>query len=284
MGPSNKKCRVLSLSGGGSKGAYEVGVINSVINTLDAPENHYDVVSGVSVGGINTAAFALFGEGEDLALVDFLTDLWKNLSNSNVWRFWPEEKWYNPAEPIYGEGGYLDDTPLYEYLLDVVTKKGNISKRRTFVSACDVESGNYKAFSLYDEPGAPKSSKEYKVSAVVGSASMPFIFPPRNMSEFGYPMQLMDGGSVWNNNMVTAIDECMKIEGITSKEQVVVDVITLPRRTGGLAPMKHKTVVPDTVRYYQRNKEVKDFYKMTDEIVEFMNTEPAVNFRYYFAP
>ena len=284
VGPSNKKCRVLSLSGGGSKGAYEVGVVNTVIHTLEAPENHYDVVSGVSVGGINTAAFTLFGEGEDYALADFLMNLWKNLHNSDVWRFWPDERWYNPVEPIYGKGGYLDDSPLFHFLMGVVEKMGNISKRRTFVSACDAESGAYQAFSLYDEPGAKVSSMEYKVSAVVGSASMPFIFPPRNMSEFGYPMQLIDGGSVWNNNMVTAIDECLKIDGITSKEQVEVDVIVLPRKTGGLEPMKPNTLVPDTIRWYQRNKEVKDQYKMMDEIVEFMNTEPAVNFRYYFAP
>ena len=56
------------MSGGGSKGAYEVGVIQTVVNTLAAPENHYDVVSGVSVGGINTAALSLFGEGEDFEM------------------------------------------------------------------------------------------------------------------------------------------------------------------------------------------------------------------------
>ena len=30
-----KKCRVMSLSGGGSKGAYEAGVIQTIANTLD---------------------------------------------------------------------------------------------------------------------------------------------------------------------------------------------------------------------------------------------------------
>ena len=286
IGADNKKCRVLSLSGGGSKGAYEVGVINTVIHTLDAPENHYDVVSGVSVGGINTAAFTLFGEGEeeDNALADFLMNLWKNLHNDDVWRFWPEEHWWNPAEPIYGEAGYLDDSPLYNFLLGIVQSMGNITKRRTIVSAVDAMSGSYVPFRLYDEPGKPITPMEYKVSAVVGSASMPFVFPPRNMSDVGYNMQLIDGGSVWNNNMVSAIDECFKIEGINSKEQIVVDVIVLPRKTGPLEPMNNNTMIPETIRLYQRMKETKKHYQMMDEILEFMNLEPDVNFRYYFAP
>ena len=219
---SDKKCRVLSLSGGGSKGAYEVGVIKSVVDTLSAPDNHYDVVSGVSVGAINTAALALFGEGEDEEMSEFLMNLWGNLTNEDVWTTWNT---LDPAYPIYGEAGYLDVSPLYRYLLNIF--KDNITKRRTFVSTVDAMSGSYVPFSLYDEPGANKTSKEFKVCAVVGSASMPFIFPPRNMSQFGIDMQLIDGGSAWNNNMMTAINECMKIEGITEEQQIEVDIIVL---------------------------------------------------------
>lgn len=33
------KCRVLSLSGGGAKGAYEAGALHSIINELEPPHN-----------------------------------------------------------------------------------------------------------------------------------------------------------------------------------------------------------------------------------------------------
>ena len=284
----DKKCRILSLSGGGSKGAYEVGVIKTVVDTLSAPDNHYDVVSGVSVGGINTAALSLFGEGEDDEMVQFLMDLWGNLTNRDVWQYWDV---LNPAFPIYGEAGYLDDSPLYHYLLNIFKTHDNKTKRRTFVSAVDAESGSYVPFSLYDEPGTNNTSAEFKVSAVVGSASMPFIFPPMNMSQFGYDMQLIDGGSTWNNNFVTAIDQCMKIEGITEEHQIEVDVIVLSPSTK-LGPFvgatkQNKTrvdMMPETLKFYFRNKEIKDFYQDVSDILEQMKTNPRINYRYYFSP
>ncbi len=55
---SSKKCRVLSLSGGGAKGAYEAGVLKTVTEMLSSEEAFYDVVSGVSVGSINAALLA----------------------------------------------------------------------------------------------------------------------------------------------------------------------------------------------------------------------------------
>ena len=45
-----------------------------------------------------------------------------------------------------------------------------------------------------------------KASAVIASASMPFIFPPLNMTEFGLPWLLIDGGSTWNNNMISGVE------------------------------------------------------------------------------
>jgi len=147
-------------------------------------------------------------------MADYMMDLWKNLTNRDVWDWWHT---WNPIEPVYGKPGFLNDQPLYDYLLNVFAKFGNVSKRRAFVSAVDAESGAYVPFSLFDEKDELPTASSYKVSAVVGSASMPFIFPPRNMMAFGYNMQLMDGGSTWNNNMITAINECMKIDGITDE-------------------------------------------------------------------
>ena len=69
------------MSGGGSKGAYEAGALHSIFHTLEAPHGEYDVVSGVSVGAINSAATALFAKGDEKALGDFMLGLWENLTN-----------------------------------------------------------------------------------------------------------------------------------------------------------------------------------------------------------
>jgi predicted acylesterase/phospholipase RssA len=61
VGVSAQRCKVLSVSGGGSKGAYEVGVMQGVVDILD---EEYDVISGVSVGSINALGFSIFDYGK----------------------------------------------------------------------------------------------------------------------------------------------------------------------------------------------------------------------------
>jgi NTE family protein len=48
------------VSGGGSKGAYEVGVMSQMVGILD---NEYDVITGVSVGSINAMGFGVYDYG-----------------------------------------------------------------------------------------------------------------------------------------------------------------------------------------------------------------------------
>ena len=285
---ATRKCHVLSLSGGGAKGAYEAGVLKTVTDMLSAEEAHYDVVSGVSVGSINAALLSLYGEGEDEQMADHLLRLWGDLSNPDVYTTWAGAK-YNPIEPIQEHTGYLNNTPLFEYLVGVMKPFNNVVKRRTLVSAVDAISGDYVSFNLYDEPGAKKTSIEFKAKAVQSSASVPFLFPAANMTDYGYDLDLLDGGSAWNNNMVSAINECHKLEGITDDSQIVVDVIVLSP-AGQLDPMNTTStnptldLIPSTLKYYLRNKEIKDHYSDLSDIVEFMQANPSVTYRYYFSP
>ena len=86
---------MLSLSGGGAKGAYEVGALHQLTRMLKSPESHYDVVSGVSVGSINAAGVALFGIGEEKEMANFLVNLWKKLTNRDIWKYWDSWDPYN---------------------------------------------------------------------------------------------------------------------------------------------------------------------------------------------
>ena len=42
--------------------------------------------------------------------------------------------------------------------------------------------------------------------------------------------------------------------------------------------------MPDTIKNYFRQKEIKDYYNSVDDLVEQMRTNPRIVYRYYFAP
>ena len=50
----DKKCRALVLAGGGSRGAWEAGVIWGLTHYGDPTDFYWDVHTGVSAGSINT--------------------------------------------------------------------------------------------------------------------------------------------------------------------------------------------------------------------------------------
>ena len=51
------------MSGGGTKGSFEAGALWQMARMLNGTDMEYDVLSGISVGAINSAAFALFPKG-----------------------------------------------------------------------------------------------------------------------------------------------------------------------------------------------------------------------------
>ena len=70
--PSDGKCRALVLSGGGTKGAYEVGVLNAFVENLPPQEVAYDVVAGVSIGAIAASTIATFRIGDEKRAIEKL--------------------------------------------------------------------------------------------------------------------------------------------------------------------------------------------------------------------
>jgi predicted acylesterase/phospholipase RssA len=65
------------------------------------------------------------------------------------------------------------------------------------VSCVDVNSGRYV---LFNEK-SPVFAK-----GIVASASIPFIFPHQDFDD--QKVICMDGGTVWNTNLVSAVERC----------------------------------------------------------------------------
>ena len=89
-----------------------------------------------------------------------------------------------------------------------------------------------------------------------------------NMSKFGFDDILMDGGTTWNNNMVTGVEECLKIPGISSTSQIEVDIMSLNSvEVGDFVDSPH---YPQTLQYYLRKRDIHGFYNGLNDIIEFM--------------
>lgn len=70
-------CYALAMAGGGTKGAYEAGVLWGLYHAIpDKTKLAYDVVTGVSAGSINGAAVSLFAPGDENSMVKSLSETW----------------------------------------------------------------------------------------------------------------------------------------------------------------------------------------------------------------
>ena len=101
-----QNCTGLAMSGGGSNGAWESGVLWGLLHLGNAKDYQYDVVAGVSVGSINASGLALFDKGDEKAAVDFIYDMWKQIDEHSIYK----EKSMGMMSGLYEQSVY-DTTP-----------------------------------------------------------------------------------------------------------------------------------------------------------------------------
>lgn len=201
------------MSGGGSFGAYEAGVLYGLYHSIsDKSLMEYDVVTGVSAGSINAGAVSIFAKGDEGNMVQTASDLWAELTTEQVYVNWPG----GMVEGVLKESGVYNDTPLLEYLTGVINSYGGL-KRKTVVTAVDVNTGAYHIFNETN----PNPGK-----MAVSSSSIPFVFPDQQWPE--EELVLMDGGTVWNINLVSAVQRCREDPDIKD-EDIIVDLINCDR-------------------------------------------------------
>ena len=70
------KCRMLALRSGGTKSAFEIGALMAMLEKMKSIEVAYDVLVGVSMGGMNAGIFSTFPRGHELPAVEYLKEMW----------------------------------------------------------------------------------------------------------------------------------------------------------------------------------------------------------------
>jgi NTE family protein len=214
----------LVLSGGGTRGAYEVGVVSGIAEVLDrepSSEGLFNIFAGTSVGAINAAYFAANADSHDHR-VERLADTWQSLRLDDHARVRPFglaplpetfRRWAKSA--VLGKS--LLDTRAVEIMVrrtvDWERLHRNVDAgivRAVMVAALHVVSGRTTMFT----EGAPgvhiaDTRDERRVTAferitadhVLASAAIPLLFPTRKLGEHYY----CDGGLRFNTPIAPAI-------------------------------------------------------------------------------
>ena len=163
------KKTALVLSGGGAKGAFEVGAEKYA---REVKGYSWDVIAGVSVGALNGAMLAMHK-------YDRLFEIWNEVSNDKVYTggfgVWSALKIWLGAKSFYGNG------PLQKMIAqEVEPDKFKVDLR---IGAVSLQTGEYVIY----KPGDPNVAE-----AILAYTVMPIIWTPVDVPPAYHSM--VDGG------------------------------------------------------------------------------------------
>jgi NTE family protein len=222
------------LSGGGARGAYEVGVLAHVFERILPqlpPEFDFDVVSGTSVGAIHAAYVVATAEWEFEQRARRLAEIWRGMELDKVVRIGVGDVLGVPLRALgFAQlrrraggrsrapeviGGLVDVTPLERIVAEQIPwsdlRRNLDGRSRALCVLCtEVRSGRVAVFldgALADP--APWASDPNiiamptKISAphVRASAAIPFLFPAVRIEDSYY----VDGGLRMNTPLSPAL-------------------------------------------------------------------------------
>jgi NTE family protein len=217
------------LSGGGSRGAYEAGIIHYLRTDLARRLGRHvpiDIITGTSVGAINAAFLAATMDDPDTQ-ADQLTAAWRALRIEQLISLRPLDVLRagrmllggDPPPPPHGSfryGGLLDTAGLERFVVRAIPWRGidRSLRARHFqaisVSATHVGTGHTVVFLSSAEPVPREWSRDPFVRHraarigprhVLASAAIPMLFPAVKIGEEYYT----DGGLRQNTPMSPAI-------------------------------------------------------------------------------
>jgi NTE family protein len=127
--------RALVLSGGGVKGAYQVGALRKL---MFEDGRDYDLISGISVGALNAAILCQTPPGNPKDSWSALDSVWKQVDNSHI-----KKSWFplGVIESLWKPSVYNSE-PLKKWILSGVDpKKVSTSGRKLRVVSVSFDTG-----------------------------------------------------------------------------------------------------------------------------------------------
>lgn len=184
--PAKKIKRALILSGGGARGAYQIGVWKYLIDRHWKP----DLICGTSVGAINSV-----GIGSGLNLEE-LIQIWRAIERGKVYRI---SLWQQIRRYLSGSGfvPLMDTEPFKAFLLERLHhERLRESEMEIIITAVNILTSELKFF----------SKRDIDIEHVMASSAIPILFPWQYVD--GAPH--WDGGVMANTPILPALERGAK--------------------------------------------------------------------------
>ncbi|MFL5542717.1 MAG: patatin-like phospholipase family protein [Longimicrobiaceae bacterium] len=200
-GTTDRGDLALVLTGGGARGAYQVGILRYL--TRRWPELRFPIITGVSAGAINAAHLAA-AHGTFPQAVDELAGLWAELTPDRIFRVDVKALLSNMGRwglQLAGGGmrqarvrGLVDTGPLWELLTEVLAPvDGELTKidynlERGTLRAVAVGTTSYSTgqtvvwvqgrnLQTWERPSRRAVETRLKLEHVMASGALPLFFP-----------------------------------------------------------------------------------------------------------
>ena len=184
---NQQTCSVLALSGGGAFGAVEMGVLDAMVHSGEAP-NTYDIVTGISAGGLNAGFLSYYDHVTD-ALPD-IQQIFSELTTASVYT--------SDIIRIFDNWSIYNTAPLEATLTNILSKKTpSANPPLTMIGASNLNSSSLDVFIFGDK------TPEDKVRVLLATSAIPFAFPPRWVNGSLY----VDGGVISNELLTQVLGE-----------------------------------------------------------------------------
>jgi NTE family protein len=182
-------CSVLALSGGGSFGAVELGVLDGLLQTGSVPDS-VDIITGISAGGLNAGYLSYYNSLSE-ALPQIYT-IMANLTTADIYQ--------SNILHILTDWSIYTTIPLEKTLSGILS---NIkpSPQGTPITLIGATNVNRQTLDVFRFDQAP--TLQDRVDILMSTTAIPLVFPPHTYNNTLY----VDGGVIANEMISQAVGQ-----------------------------------------------------------------------------
>lgn len=218
--------RILSLDGGGIRGAFIAACLARLEREIEVPiTNYFDLIAGTSTGGVIALALAL-GESAERILSLYTThgvEIFTRRKNTNV-PFWMHAalRMVRRQFPIDEDAilrSKYPQQPLRDALYAVYGDRtlGDINTCRVVITAVDLILGRTTTFKTAHQPNFIRDRHRRAVDVALATTAAPSFFPHATI-ETGTAFS--DGGLWANNPAIVGYAEAVKISHLEPRPDI----------------------------------------------------------------